>query len=183
MHKTKLLLIKKGYELMSDKGFYATSIRDVILAAGIPKGSFYYYFESKEMYCLEIINYLSDIIDNISLKHINKNNDFDTKDIMNFIEEIFNNNTKTGLLILKLSSELSARTDFLGEAIKHLIDTIINYVSILLAKKHEAYKAQELADMLIFSRIGLVCKELQNVNSPRFNQQIIEDLYKVFLDD
>jgi TetR/AcrR family transcriptional repressor of nem operon len=53
---TKLCLIEKGIEIMIEKGYNNTGIQEVLQATGVPKGSFYYYFDSKEDFGLQIIN-------------------------------------------------------------------------------------------------------------------------------
>src|SRR5262245_2874839 len=45
---TKLKLLDAARELMLAKGYTATSVDDICEAAGLTKGSFFYYFESKE---------------------------------------------------------------------------------------------------------------------------------------
>ena len=46
-------LIRTGQELIWAKGYDLCSIKDITTAAGLPKGSFYHYFESKEKFALE----------------------------------------------------------------------------------------------------------------------------------
>lgn len=41
---------------MLEKGFNNTGLSDVLNSCGVPKGSFYYYFQSKEDFGLQIIN-------------------------------------------------------------------------------------------------------------------------------
>ena len=52
---TKAALVDAGLHLMLEKGYHHTGIQDVLQAAGVPKGSFYYYFPSKEAFGLEVI--------------------------------------------------------------------------------------------------------------------------------
>jgi TetR/AcrR family transcriptional repressor of nem operon len=47
-------LIEGGYRVLFAKGFHATSVNDIVAAAGVPKGSFYNHFESKEALALEV---------------------------------------------------------------------------------------------------------------------------------
>src|SRR5215470_4449012 len=42
------LLLDTGLRVMHKRGFNATSVQDITEAAGVPKGSFYNHFESKE---------------------------------------------------------------------------------------------------------------------------------------
>ena len=52
---TRAALVDAGLQLMLDQGYHRTGIQDVLQAAGVPKGSFYYYFPSKEAFVLEVI--------------------------------------------------------------------------------------------------------------------------------
>ncbi len=56
---TRLLLLEKGAEIIIEKGFNNTGIQDILNAAGVPKGSFYYYFKSKEDFGLSLIDFYS----------------------------------------------------------------------------------------------------------------------------
>ncbi|MEK6154474.1 TetR/AcrR family transcriptional regulator [Flavobacteriaceae bacterium 3-367] len=48
-------LLEKGMEILWSKGYNATSVNDIVMAAGVPKGSFYFYFESKEDFAIKAI--------------------------------------------------------------------------------------------------------------------------------
>src|SRR6267378_5694530 len=52
---TKATLVAAGTQLILEKGYHHTGIQDVLQPAGVPKGSFYYYFPSKEAFALEVI--------------------------------------------------------------------------------------------------------------------------------
>jgi len=54
---TKQKIIEVGAQIIHQKGFHHTGIQEVIKAAGIPKGSFYFYFASKEDFGLQVIDY------------------------------------------------------------------------------------------------------------------------------
>jgi TetR/AcrR family transcriptional regulator, transcriptional repressor for nem operon len=54
---TKAKLIKAGAEIMHLKGYNNTGVKEVLDRAGIPKGSFYNFFRSKEDFGLQVIDY------------------------------------------------------------------------------------------------------------------------------
>jgi TetR/AcrR family transcriptional repressor of nem operon len=59
-HKEKIL--KNGLRVVHERGFAASSVRDIIEAAGVPQGSFTNHFASKEAFGLELVNiYYKDI--------------------------------------------------------------------------------------------------------------------------
>jgi len=53
---TKAILLETGKQLFLAKGYSSTGIEAVVQAAGVPKGSFYYYFGSKEEFGLQVID-------------------------------------------------------------------------------------------------------------------------------
>ena len=52
-------IVETSWKLFHDKGFGETTINDIIREAGISKGTFYYYFRSKD----NMLDTLSDIFD------------------------------------------------------------------------------------------------------------------------
>jgi TetR/AcrR family transcriptional repressor of nem operon len=67
---TREEIIRKGAELIHAQGFNATGLQQILQAAGIPKGSFYFYFKSKEDFGLEIINYFNATISAIFTRYL-----------------------------------------------------------------------------------------------------------------
>jgi TetR/AcrR family transcriptional repressor of nem operon len=49
------ILLERGWELIHDHGYEATGVGEVTRAAGVPKGSFYNYFDSKESFAIEVL--------------------------------------------------------------------------------------------------------------------------------
>jgi TetR/AcrR family transcriptional repressor of nem operon len=48
-------LIEVGLELMRKRGYGATGLQEILQAAGVPKGSFYHHFGSKEEFTAAVI--------------------------------------------------------------------------------------------------------------------------------
>ena len=48
-------LVEKGLNILWSKGYNGTSVNDIVNAAEVPKGSFYFYFESKEDYVVKVL--------------------------------------------------------------------------------------------------------------------------------
>ena len=47
---TRQHLLSVGHQLMASRGFSAVGLNEILQTAGVPKGSFYHYFKSKELY-------------------------------------------------------------------------------------------------------------------------------------
>lgn len=52
------LILAKGAHLMTRRGYHGTGVLEIVQAAGIPKGSFYHYFSSKEDFAVQALEYL-----------------------------------------------------------------------------------------------------------------------------
>ena len=52
-------ILQAGLEVMKVNGYNGTSVKDIVDAAGVPKGSFYNYFASKESFAIEALEAVS----------------------------------------------------------------------------------------------------------------------------
>ena len=56
-------IVKKSVKLFERKGFSETSIQDIVDSIGVTKGTFYYYYSSKENLLMEIhLRYIDDLL-------------------------------------------------------------------------------------------------------------------------
>lgn len=58
--ETREQLLRAGVAALTEKGFSSTGIDEVLKAVGVPKGSFYHFFPSKEAYGAELIKLYAD---------------------------------------------------------------------------------------------------------------------------
>lgn len=60
----KAKIKQQSISLFEQKGFSETSIQDIVEALGVTKGTFYYYFPSKEQLLMDIhSNYIDDLLE------------------------------------------------------------------------------------------------------------------------
>lgn len=58
--KTRERILQAGATIMHRKGFQGTGLKEVLEAAGAPKGSFYHFFPSKEAFGLALIDHFEE---------------------------------------------------------------------------------------------------------------------------
>lgn len=51
------LILARGAQVMSRRGYHGTGVQEIVQAAGVPKGSFYHYFASKEDFSLQALEF------------------------------------------------------------------------------------------------------------------------------
>lgn len=65
-HDTRQHILETGHRIIAGKGFASVGLTEILTSAGVPKGSFYHYFESKEQYGQALLqeyfdHYLADL--------------------------------------------------------------------------------------------------------------------------
>lgn len=117
-------LIRVGSNLITQRGFNAASINEILSRTDVPKGSFYYYFASKEDFGLAIIDdfasrcqeQLKSCLENEQYSPLTRlRNYFELK-----IVEFKNCECVDGCLIGNLAQELSAQNELFRDRLKQV---------------------------------------------------------------
>ncbi|SOB56897.1 TetR family transcriptional regulator [Pseudodesulfovibrio profundus] len=142
---TKERIIEVGADLVHRNGFNNTGLKDILQAAGIPKGSFYFYFTNKETFGLEMIDYYRQgfrsqaepILTDASLSPLNKlRTIFDQ-----YKSSLENHGFARGCPIGNLASEMSD----LSEPFRQKLDEVMTGLTALYqGLLDEAIAAHEL---------------------------------------
>jgi TetR/AcrR family transcriptional repressor of nem operon len=118
-------LLTAGLNLVHARGFAASGVKDITDAAGVPKGSFYAYFPSKEAYAAAILeHYWSDIEDR--LLPILSADDLAQKRITHFFHALADEHEAgdflLGCLIGNLSLELGGSSEPVRAELARILD-------------------------------------------------------------
>lgn len=66
------ILLERGFHLLYTQGVSATGVKEITDAAGVPKGSFYNYFDSKDAFVIEALKlYETNLLDHLDNQLIN----------------------------------------------------------------------------------------------------------------
>jgi TetR/AcrR family transcriptional repressor of nem operon len=140
-------IIRKGAELIHAQGFNATGLQQILQAAGIPKGSFYFYFKSKEDFGLEIINYFNAIISAIFTRYLSDKKTLPLKrleELFEYFEAAFQKSSYSlGCPIGNLSLELADTNERLRVHLVGVIEALIAQIELCLqeAKRDKSLPA------------------------------------------
>ena len=139
-------IISKGTEMISLRGYNATGIDALVKKAGVPKGSFYHYFGSKEEFGLAVINRFAERYEQRLDTFLNDEEVSPTNRIRNYLESglsrLEQNQCSKGCLIGNLGQELADQ----NERFRARLDEIFgSWKERLAACVREAQLAGELA--------------------------------------
>lgn len=129
---TKTHLLDIGYQLIAKKGFTAVGIKQILDTAGIPKGSFYHYFASKEAFGEAIIsNYFvhyKERLDTIADQDVSAQ-----QKLYNYFQNWYDtqqNGCDHGkCLVVKLSAEVADMSESMRLALNAGYQQIINWLA------------------------------------------------------
>lgn len=187
---TRSDIIKVGTELISRQGYNATGVEMVLKEAGVPKGSFYHYFKSKEEFGLAVMEVFADyysqrmtaLLQDTTLSPLARIR----KLLEGSLQRFSNNQCSKGCLIGNLGQEMADQ----NERFRARLDEIFNDWRRLFAGcLSEAQTAKELdsrldvevlASFVLSGWEGAILRA-KVMKSPQPLQDFIEVLFKVTL--
>lgn len=187
---TRRELIRIGTSLISRHGFSATGIDAVLKEAGIPKGSFYHYFKSKEEFGLAVIDHFAEgfelrleaFLDDDEVAPLNR--------IRNFLEtglaRVSQNQCSRGCLIGNLGQEMADRNDRFRARLDEVFTSWKERFAACLAEAQQRGElspdqdAEVLAGFILSGWEGAILRA-KVMKSTRPMQDFIEVLFGVVL--
>jgi TetR/AcrR family transcriptional repressor of nem operon len=147
--QTKEKILEIGAEIIHSKGFNHTGIQEILQAAEIPKGSFYFYFKNKEDFGLQVIDFFvnqfnhitKDMLEDASIPPLER-----IKRVLEWFKEFFKSNDYTnGCPVGNLSQEMGDLSPNFREKLKGAIDSMAGgYAKVL----QESQNAGEISKQL-----------------------------------
>ncbi|MEO0339132.1 MAG: TetR/AcrR family transcriptional regulator [Bacteroidota bacterium] len=118
-------MLREGMEILWSNGYNGTSVNDIVSAAGVPKGSFYFYFDSKDDFVLKALEryYLMEC--KPAFRLLEEKNKSAKERLLSFYrfrnenmkEEL---NCEKGSMICNISNEMSEHNEAIRSKIKGL---------------------------------------------------------------
>lgn len=188
---TKIKIVAEGAKVIQKKGFNNTGIIDVLNAAGVPKGSFYFYFKSKEDFGIEVINYLAENV----RRAWTQSPKYTTESPLESLKRRFDEATTYfqhagcigGCPIGNLAQEMGDLNDVFRQRLQEIFSEMRNVIaqSIREAQRlseiNRSFDAEQLADFILNSWEGALLRmktEKSVIPLLNFNQVIFDILFK-----
>lgn len=187
---TKHKILEAGARIIHLKGYYHTGIQEVLEMAGVPKGSFYFYFKNKEDFGLQVIDFFNSMylamVDPIvknkalpPLKRIEKVFD-------HFIDLFQGLNYTCGCPIGNLSQEMGDLSEAFSRKLAESVENIAQIYKRLLDEAKEANEisqalnTRETAEFIISSWHGSLMKMkiTKSIEPLKLHKQFMLDILK-----
>lgn len=134
---TRQSILDTAQRIMAHKGFAAVGLNEVLAEAGVPKGSFYHYFASKDAFGEALMkSYFGDylaVMDRISTEP-GKNS---AERVMEYWQRFYdlqsNDDCQGRCLVVKLGAEVSDLSDTMRTALKEGITGIVDRIEKMIA--------------------------------------------------
>jgi len=124
----KMRLLNKGVKLFSKYGYHGIGLKDILGAVKIPKGSFYYYFENKEDFGARVIDYYTEITQQLLTDSFTSTNVTGLDALQQFfdmsIKMLLSTGNKHGCLATNLGAEISHTSEVCRVAVEHSLSTL-----------------------------------------------------------
>ena len=183
-------LIEAGLQVFQLRGFSGCGVQDITSLAGVPKGSFYNHFESKEALALEVLGQFwargatrREILADATLDPIERLR----KHFQALSAAVIGHEFRRGCLIGNFSSELPAWSEPVRERLRGLYDEWVAAIGACVSEVEAAgclrcsQPASEVAAFLINAWEGAVLKskvDQSRVPLDQFERVVFSTVFK-----
>jgi AcrR family transcriptional regulator len=146
MSSARERLLESAKRLFSQRGYYATSVEDIVESAGLSKGAFYFYFKSKE-------ELFKSLVEEIHLSIVKRLESFLERDLpledaliehaKVFLEDIYQNRHIAQIFLFQLMGTNEEFRELYYTKIAHLRELLAKMVDKAIQRGEITYKNAE----------------------------------------
>jgi len=135
----KARIISAAWQLFYDKGYESTTVDDIIALSGTSKGSFYYYFDTKDELLSTLSTVLDDYYGQLSKRLVPEMNSYDKLLFLNYeMHTMIEEKISIDLVTSLYSTQLTAK----GQ--RHLLDQNRTYYKLIIRIVEEGQKRRQI---------------------------------------
>ncbi|MEW6187462.1 MAG: TetR family transcriptional regulator C-terminal domain-containing protein [Thermodesulfobacteriota bacterium] len=164
MQEAKRRILESGAGIILEKGFQDAGLAEILKRAGVPKGSFYFYFKNKVDFGLQLIDFFADRLKATSARFYQDENLSPLERLRRLYrwqaESFQRNDFKGGCPIGNLSLEMGDRNPEFRKKLDQVVAELKENLKEMLAQAHkrgeiaESIDIEEAADFIFNSWEG-----------------------------
>jgi TetR/AcrR family transcriptional regulator, transcriptional repressor for nem operon len=165
---TRSSILEKGARIIHKKGYNHTGIQEILDAAGVPKGSFYHFFKSKEDFGLSLLDHYAGFFAKKAGDLLKKTGTTPLQRLKSFFDDFrcfFKDNAcELGCPIGNLSQEMGDLNPAFRKKLEEIFQMIVAPVEKLLQETQERdelskeVNTREMADFIVNSWEGAILR-------------------------
>jgi TetR/AcrR family transcriptional regulator, transcriptional repressor for nem operon len=133
---TRQHILETGLGIFAGKGFASVGLNELLKAAGVPKGSFYHYFESKEQYGQALLEdyfarYLADI-DSLLAVEAASGHERLMRYWQRWLDKQCDECAEQKCLVVKLAAEVADLSDAMRLTLRDGTDRIVDRIASVI---------------------------------------------------
>ena len=140
--QTKDVLLETGRRMFLERGYNHAGIECILQSAGVPKGSFYNYFESKEDFALQVIDRFAECHQAVLDEHLGRRSRRPIDRLRDYflaiIEQLETDRNCRGCLIGQLSQELAEQSESFRERLEAIFERWVDRFAECLVQARAA---------------------------------------------
>ncbi|NDV42157.1 TetR/AcrR family transcriptional regulator [Flagellimonas sediminis] len=182
-------LCGKGLEIFNEKGYYNTSLDDILTQLSLSKGAFYHHFKSKEDYFISIVqNLIVQKVYALLIEPLNTEENplpIIVDSLENALEPGKKNEMAYGFMLNDFLTEFNKRNEEISGYLKDILNVWeVNLVSVLKKGKLDGYIARHVdcegvATYIIASYLGMRSLMMDSSNR-QLKYQYVQQLKHYF---
>jgi len=182
-------LCGKGLEIFNEKGYYNTSLDDILKQLSLSKGAFYHHFKSKEDYFISIVqNLIVQKVYALLIEPLNTEENplpIIVESLENALEPGKKNEMAYGFMLNDFLTEFNKRNEEISGYLKDILNVWeVNLVSVLKKGKLDGYIARHVdcegvATYIIASYLGMRSLMMDSSNR-QLKYQYVQQLKQYF---
>lgn len=182
-------LCGKGLEIFNEKGYYNTSLDDILNQLSLSKGAFYHHFKSKEDYFISIVqNLIVQKVYALLIEPLNTEENplpIIVESLENALEPGKKNEMAYGFMLNDFLTEFNKRNEEISGYLKDILNVWeVNLVSVLKKGKLDGYIARHVdcegvATYIIASYLGMRSLMMDSSNR-QLKYQYVQQLKHYF---
>jgi TetR/AcrR family transcriptional regulator, transcriptional repressor for nem operon len=153
-------LISSALEVFHTRGFNGSGVQDIVDAAGVPKGSFYNHFDSKEALAVEVVRAYTALVGAYVVEagaaQITSGPGSPLQRIRAYFEAVIEQNVSCGVrkgcLLGNFATELAPHSEQIARAVTDALQNWSAAVAVALAQAHEAGELADNVDVDVLAR-------------------------------
>jgi TetR/AcrR family transcriptional repressor of nem operon len=183
-------LLDQGVQMLMEQGYHGTGLKDILNTVGIPKGSFYNYFASKEEFAAEAIShYIEPFIQRLEA-HIQHHDQDGLTALKHYYAELINEveqaGYKGGCLLGNLMGELGDTSEVCRRSLKSALERYRDLQQTVLLQAQQQgtvrvdLNAETMADLLVDNWQGALLRmKIEQSVQPlqQFVASLLEDYF------